>query len=99
MPVIGYLNSNSPGPTAPLLAAFRRGLSEAGYIEGQNVKVEYRWAEGRYERLPNLASELVQRARRGFRSMSWKPAPLGDTEQLGSSSGGGLSRDKSQPGG
>ena len=61
MPVIGYLNSNSPGPTAPLLAAFRRGLSEAGYIEGQNVKVEYRWAEGRYERLPNLASELVQR--------------------------------------
>jgi putative tryptophan/tyrosine transport system substrate-binding protein len=61
MPVIGYLDSNSPGPTAPLVAAFRRGLSEAGYIEGQNVKVEYRWAAGRYERLPNLASELVQR--------------------------------------
>ena len=58
-PVIGYLSSTSPGPSAPFVAAFRQGLSETGYVEGQNVAIEYRWAEGRYDRLPALVNDLV----------------------------------------
>ena len=58
MPVIGFLGLTSPGPG---LAAFHQGLSETGYVEGQNVAIEYRWAEGNYDRLPALAADLVGR--------------------------------------
>jgi putative tryptophan/tyrosine transport system substrate-binding protein len=61
MPVIGFLGSTSPGPSARTLAAFRQGLAETGYVEGQNLTIEYRWAEGGYDRLPALAAEFVGR--------------------------------------
>jgi len=61
MPVIGYLQSGAPGPSASYLAALRRGLGEAGYLEEQNVAIEYRWAEGNYDQLPALAADLVRR--------------------------------------
>ena len=60
MPVIGHLAGSSPGPYAPFLSAFHRGLKEAGYVEGQNVAIEYRWAEGQYDRLSALAADLVR---------------------------------------
>jgi putative tryptophan/tyrosine transport system substrate-binding protein len=59
MPVIGFLATGSPNPTAPNVAAFRQGLSDTGYVEGQNVAIEYRGAEGHYDRLPALAADLV----------------------------------------
>ena len=59
MPIIGFLSSRSPAESAYLLTAFREGLREAGFVEGQNLAIEYRWAEGDYGRLPALASELV----------------------------------------
>jgi ABC-type uncharacterized transport system substrate-binding protein len=62
MPVIGYLSGSSAGAVAPLLAAFLQGLSETGYVEGQNVAIEYRWAQGSYDRLPALAAEFVGRS-------------------------------------
>jgi putative ABC transport system substrate-binding protein len=61
IPVIGYLHFGSPGPYASFVAAFREGLGETGYVEGQNVAIEYRWAEGHYDRLPTLAADLVGR--------------------------------------
>jgi putative ABC transport system substrate-binding protein len=61
LPVIGFLGITSPGPYAPYVAGFHQGLSDTGYVEGQNVTIEYRWAEGRYDRLPALAADLVAR--------------------------------------
>jgi len=61
LPVVGFLNTGSPGPTAPFVAAFLQGLHETGYVEGQNVAIEYRWAEGNDDRLPGLAADLVGR--------------------------------------
>ena len=61
-PVIGYLNFGSPGPlTRTVTSAFQRGLSELGFIEGRNIAIEYRWADGHFERLPELAADLVRR--------------------------------------
>src|SRR2546430_5941117 len=61
IPVIGFLNGASPGGYAPMVAAFRQGLKETGYVEGQNVAIEYRWADGQYDRVPAMAAELVRR--------------------------------------
>jgi len=60
MPIIGFLSSRSPGESAGVVAAFRQGLGEAGFTEGRNVFVAFRWAEGHYDRLPALAAELVE---------------------------------------
>jgi putative ABC transport system substrate-binding protein len=59
MPVIGFLGSTSPGPNAANVTAFRQGLGDTGYIESQNVAIEYRWAEGHYDRLPALVADLI----------------------------------------
>ena len=60
MPVIGFLNSGSPDRFAPMLAAFLQGLKEAGFVEGRNVAIEYRWANGQYDRLGALVGDLVR---------------------------------------
>jgi putative ABC transport system substrate-binding protein len=62
MPVIGFLSSASPGPFAPFVAAFRQALSETGYVEGQNLIIEYRWAENHSDHLSASADDLVGRS-------------------------------------
>ena len=61
MPVVGLINAGVPEPAAHRLIAFRQGLSDAGYVEGQSVAVEYRWAEGRYDLIPELVADLLRR--------------------------------------
>jgi putative ABC transport system substrate-binding protein len=61
MPVVGFLHSTSAGPNARTVAAFREGLKSVGYVESENVVIEFRWAEGHYDRLPALAADLVRR--------------------------------------
>ena len=61
MPVVGFVNGASPNGYAPMISAFHKGLNESGYVESHNVLVEYRWAEGHYDRLPALAADLVRR--------------------------------------
>jgi putative tryptophan/tyrosine transport system substrate-binding protein len=76
MPVIGFLHGGSATAVANLVAAFRKGLGEAGYVEGQNVAIEYRWGEGRNERLPELAAELVRRRVAVIVTLASTPAAL-----------------------
>jgi putative ABC transport system substrate-binding protein len=61
MPVIGFMSGRSPEDSAHLVAAFRQGLGEAGFVEGQNIAIEYRWGLGQYDRMPVLAADLVNR--------------------------------------
>jgi putative ABC transport system substrate-binding protein len=61
IPVIGHLGSTSSGRDSVAISSLRQGLKETGFVEGQNVAIEYRWAEGRYDRLPAMAADLVQR--------------------------------------
>jgi ABC-type uncharacterized transport system substrate-binding protein len=76
MPVIGFMSARSPEDSAHLVAAFRRGLSESGFIEGQNVTVEFRWARGEYDALPALATELVNHPVEVLVAVGGDPSPV-----------------------
>ena len=79
MPMIGFLHSASLEPNAKRLAGFRKGLQQAGFIEGQNVVIEYRWAEGQNARLPELAAELIRKPEVDTRLRELQLDPLGST--------------------
>src|SRR5262249_62057275 len=76
MPVIGYLDAGAPETSARLAAAFRKGLAEAGYADGRNVAIEYRWARNEYDRLPEMAADLVRRQVIVMAAMGGTPAAL-----------------------
>jgi putative tryptophan/tyrosine transport system substrate-binding protein len=76
VPVIGFLNARSPDDTMPLVAAFRRGLAEGGFVEGQNISIEYRWALGQYDRLAGMAMELAHRRVMLLATTGGEPAAL-----------------------
>ena len=76
MPVIGFLSSRAPEESAHLLAAFRRGLAEGGFVDGQNVAIEFRWARGQYDLLSAMAAELVSRRVNVLTTVGGEPSAL-----------------------
>src|SRR5262249_12959988 len=76
MPVIGFMSPRGPEDSANLLGAFRRGLKEGGFVEGQNVAIEFRWADGQYDRLPAMAADLVSRRVSAIAAVGGDPSPL-----------------------
>ena len=75
LPVIGFLNTASPEAFAHLVAAFRRGLNKTGYVDGENVLIEYRWARGHYDQVPELAGQLVECSPHSRRRRRLRPRP------------------------
>jgi putative ABC transport system substrate-binding protein len=75
MPVVGFMNINTSADASDLVAAFRQGLKETGFVEGQNVAVEYRWAQGQYDRFPELAAEFVRRQVAVIAATGGEPSP------------------------
>src|SRR5438034_11413956 len=75
MPVIGFLGSSSPADRTRLVTAFRQGIRETGYVEGQSVAIEYRWAQDQYDRLPDLAADLVRQRTTPCRQLRPRPQP------------------------
>src|SRR5438128_954597 len=75
VPVIGFMGIDTPDVYADRLGAFRQGLKETGFVEGQNVAVEYRWAQGQYDQYPNMAAELVRRRVAVIAATGGEPSP------------------------